>query len=108
MCKLLIYRSLNNQTNWPILLGHNRDENPNRLWQKPDIHWENHPKIIAGLDENNGKKGSWLGVNRDGVFCTLLNQSGTIGHKVSNHSRGELVIEALSCRSAEEAKTSLK
>lgn len=60
-------------------------------------------KIVAGLDLENPKKGSWLGINKSGVFCTLLNRSGTAGAKDDKESRGNLVIKALTFSSAEDS-----
>lgn len=107
MCTLIIYRNPDKDSKWPVLIAENRDENPSRLWRDPSYHWSEHPRIIAGLDLANREKGSWLGINKDGVFCTIINRSGTMGQKSDKQSRGGLVIKALTFSSAAEATASL-
>ena len=82
MCTVVIYRSSNQNDAHPVLIAQNRDEYFNRPWSKPSSHWSNNPDIIAGLDLASPEKGSWLGVNKSGVFCTLVNRTGTMGKQV--------------------------
>jgi hypothetical protein len=80
-----------------------------RPWQPPARHWEDHPHVVAGLDELAG--GTWLGLNDDGVIAGLLNRINTLGPKEGFRSRGELPLEALDhaeAKTAAEALTHLE
>jgi len=91
MCTLVILRRPD--TNWPVLIGANRDELLSRKWSPPARHWDDRPTIVGGLDCQAG--GSWLGINDNGVVAGILNRTGTLGPEANKRSRGELVLEAL-------------
>jgi uncharacterized protein with NRDE domain len=99
MCSVIIlYRPGHD---WPLIIGSNRDEMTDRTWQPPARHWEDHPQVVAGLDELAG--GTWLGLNDDTVVSLLLNKINTLGPKEGFRSRGELPLEALDHADAESA-----
>lgn len=74
-------------------MGANRDEQIDRPWQPPGVHWPDRPNVVAGLDELGG--GSWMGVNTTGVAACILNRKGTLGPQDGKRTRGELVLDAL-------------
>jgi hypothetical protein len=90
---------------WPLLLAANRDEHKSRPWRAPGRHWPDRPDVVAGLDEL--ARGSWLGVNDDGVGAAILNRTGTLGPAAGKRSRGELVLEALDHADAAAAAAAL-
>lgn len=78
---------------WPILIAANRDEMLNRPWQPPGRHWPDRPNVVAGLDELG--KGSWFGLNSQGVAAGIMNRRNALGPAIGKRSRGELVLKAL-------------
>ncbi len=103
MCILFILRKKNSK--WPLLIATNRDEYFNRDFQTPGFHWKEYPFIFAGKDKKAG--GSWLGVNEYGLCVSILNRTSNINFNHTLKSRGELVINALKCKKALEAKNRL-
>lgn len=91
MCTLTLLRQ--SQSQWPILIAANRDEQADRAWLPPGRHWLEFPDIIAGIDQYGG--GSWIGANTSGVTAAILNRQGSLGPQENKRSRGEIVIEAL-------------
>jgi len=79
---------------WPLLLAANRDEMRGRAWRPPARHWDDHPHIVAGIDEAAG--GTWMGLNDDGLVGCVLNRPGSLGPAEGKRSRGELPLEVLS------------
>lgn len=91
MCTLVLaYRP---DTDWPILLGANRDENRARAALPPGRHWPDHPHVRAGKDLEAG--GTWLGLSDRGMVAGILNRPGSLGPAPDKRSRGELVLAAL-------------
>lgn len=76
-----------------------------RPWKAPARHWDDHPHVIAGLDEEAG--GTWMGINDDGLAVAVLNRRGSLGPASGKRSRGELPLEALSHAEAKEAAEAL-
>ena len=103
MCTLVISRQ--QEGNWPIIIGTNRDEMADRPWLPPGRHWQDRLEVIAGLDQQAG--GSWLGMNDAGVVAAVNNRSGSLGSQINKRSRGELVLEALDHHSATDATDAL-
>lgn len=103
MCTLLILRRPDHD--WPLLVGANRDERPERPWQAPDRHWPERPEVVAPRDELAG--GSWFGMNRYGLVAAVANRDGTVGPEEGRRSRGELVLEALEHAEVETAAEAL-
>jgi len=91
LCTLVLLRRPG--TDWPLIIGANRDEMIDRKWQPPARHWPDRPEVVAGRDELAG--GSWLGLNDFGVVAGILNRFGSLGPAPGQRSRGELVLEAL-------------
>jgi hypothetical protein len=77
---------------WPVMLAANRDEQLARAWEPPAAYWRGLP-VVAGRDVTAG--GTWMGVNRSGVACCVLNRPGTLGPAPGKRSRGELPLIAL-------------
>lgn len=103
MCTVVILRQPDSP--WPVIIAANRDEMAARLWRPPARHWEDHPHVIAGIDEEAG--GTWMGLNDDGLFAAVLNRPGSLGPASDKRSRGELPLEALSHAEAREAADAL-
>lgn len=91
MCSVVILHRPG--TDYPVLVGANRDEMVGRPWRRPGRHWDDRPNVVAALDDLAG--GSWLGINDEGVLAAVLNRRGTLGPAEGKRSRGELVLEAL-------------
>ena len=103
MCTLVLLRRPGSP--WPLLLAANRDELRSRASLAPGRHWPDRPHVRAGLDLLG--RGSWLGVNDDGVAAAVLNRRGTLGPAPGKRSRGELVLEALDHAEAQVAAEAL-
>jgi len=103
VCTVVIYRRPD--APWPLTLAANRDEMAGRPWRPPARHWDDHPHVVAGIDEEAG--GTWMGVNDDGVVACVLNRPGSLGPSADKRSRGELPLEALSHAEAKEAADAL-
>lgn len=91
MCSIVILKQSDSE--WPVIIGANRDEMSNRKCLPPGRHWKDRPHIFAGKDLEAG--GTWLGVNDYGVVCGIMNRMNTLGPDANKRSRGELVLEAL-------------
>lgn len=103
MCTVVIH--FDPAAPWPVLIGANRDEMSGRPWRRPGRHWDDHPHVIAGMDEQAG--GTWMGINDDGLVAAILNRQGSLGPQAGKRSRGELPLEALSHAEAKEAAEAL-
>ena len=99
MCSIVILRQSDSE--WPIIIGANRDEMVERVSLPPGRHWDQQTQIIAGKDVQAG--GTWLGVNDYGLVAGVLNRMDTLGPLENKRSRGELVLEALEHADASEA-----
>jgi uncharacterized protein with NRDE domain len=87
MC--IAYLAWQSHPDWPLFIAANRDEFHARP-ARPAVPWEDHPDVIAGIDEAAG--GTWLGVTRQGRFAVLTNYRDLNLSGPSNPvSRGELV-----------------
>ncbi|BDE07705.1 hypothetical protein WPS_29810 [Vulcanimicrobium alpinum] len=91
---------------WPLLVGANRDERRDRAFDPPGRWWRDAPGILAGRDRLGG--GSWLGVNDDGVFATIVNGPSRLGPLEGKRSRGTLVVDALRHAGAGDAADALR
>ncbi|MDB9985811.1 NRDE family protein [Pelagibacterales bacterium] len=99
MCSIVILRQSDSE--WPIIIGANRDEMIERQSLPPGRHWEQQKHIMAGKDIEAG--GTWLGVNDYGLVAAVLNRMDTLGPLENKRSRGELVLDALDHADASEA-----
>ncbi len=82
----------------PLVIAANRDEHLHRPASGPSV-WAGTPRFLAPRDEQAG--GTWLGLNEHGVFVGVTNRFGA-QRDASRASRGQLVVDALSARSAGE------
>lgn len=76
----------------PLIVAANRDEFRDRPSAPPG---EIEPGIIGGRDLESG--GTWLGVNRQGLFVAVVNRHRP-GKSAKSWSRGLLALDALRCR----------
>jgi hypothetical protein len=103
MCTVLLL--LRPDDAWPLILGANRDERLDRVFEPPGRYWDEAPGIVAGRDVLGG--GSWFGVNDDGVAATIVNGPYRLGPLHGKATRGELVVRALGERDAHSAAAAL-
>jgi len=97
MCTLIV--NWNPGADIPLLVGANRDERPERQSEPFAVRQGD---ILCPLDVRGG---TWIGVNKYGVFAALTNLD---RHEPSNrgrHSRGFLVLKALGYTTAADAVT---
>jgi|TARA_B110000967_G_C18901199_1_gene575282 hypothetical protein len=99
MCSIVILKQSDSE--WPVIIGANRDEMIQRKSLPPARHWEEQKYIVAGKDVEAG--GTWLGVNDYGLVAAVLNRMNTLGPLENKRSRGELVLDALEHADASEA-----
>ena len=83
----------------PVTVAANRDEGVDRPASPPDIV-DIDPRVVAPRDEEAG--GTWIGYNEAGVLAAITNRW-TDHDREGERSRGLLVRDALSERSAEDA-----
>lgn len=76
----------------PLVVGANRDESFSRASAAP---FELKPGVLAGKDLVSG--GTWLGVNKHGLFVAVTNRRSPPPTSASL-SRGLLALETLNCR----------
>jgi uncharacterized protein with NRDE domain len=101
MCTMIVAPNYFAQT--PLLVAGNRDEWLNRPSAPPEyklLEAASRIPILAPLDLK--ARGTWLGLSALGVFVGITNRFGQPPDP-NRRSRGELVLQALSCRSAIEA-----
>jgi uncharacterized protein with NRDE domain len=85
----------------PVLLGANRDEFLSRPAVAAAVLQADAPRIIGGRDEQSG--GTWLAVNRHGVFAGLTNQPLGEQRDATRRTRGELPLALASHSTAARA-----
>ena len=103
MCTVVILRRPG--SNWPVLIGANRDEMSDRTARPPARHWDDRDNVVAGQDELAG--GTWLALNDDRVVAAILNRRDSLGPDPDKRSRGELPLEACDHAEAREATRAL-
>lgn len=84
----------------PLVVAANRDEFYDRPAEGPALRDTSHGAVVAPLDVRGG--GTWLGLNRFGVFAALTNRPCEAPDPTCR-SRGLLVLDALEAKSAKEA-----
>jgi hypothetical protein len=94
---------------WTTLAGErvvfaNRDERLDRPSLPPRVE-PGPPRVLAPVDVQEG--GTWLGLNEHGLFVGVTNRSGA-ARDPSRRSRGALVRDALTARSAVELRERLE
>jgi Transport and Golgi organisation 2 len=103
MCTIVL--SVAPGSEWPLLLGANRDERLDRPWDAPARHWPDRPWVVGGRDRLAG--GSWLALNDSGVVAGVMNRVGSLGPAAGKRSRGELPLIALDHATATDAAHAL-
>ena len=81
---------------FPLVVAANRDERLDRPASSPRI-WKLKTPFLAPRDEAAG--GTWLGLNRPGLFVAVTNRFG-VPKDNARASRGALVVDALQAGSA--------
>ena len=92
MCLILIAYKVDSEK--PLIVGANRDENFNRPTAAAEF-WPDQPNIFAGKDLQ--EKGTWLGVSTDGRFAAIANRNRANEVDEKRCSRGLLVSDFLNC-----------
>ena len=95
MCTLIV--AWNPHSDCPLLVGANRDENPNRHSEPWAFRERN---VLCPLDVRGG---TWIGINAFGVFSALTNLDQKDHAERGRHSRGHLVKNSLHCSTASQA-----
>lgn len=99
MCLVLLWYGAHPAAS--LILAGNRDEFYRRPSAPPALVSER-PRICAGRDLEAG--GTWMGRNEHGLVAAITNRHGSRHHAPPNaRSRGEIVMEVLRRRSADEA-----
>jgi len=80
-----------------LIVAANRDEYFGRPAASAGF-WDDHPNVLAGRDLEAG--GTWLGVTLDGRFAALTNYRNPAEKKTGAPSRGALVADFLTGRTA--------
>lgn len=94
MC--ILFLAINQHSKYPLIICANRDE----FYQRPTAaahFWLDNPSMLAGKDLQAG--GSWLGVNRKGIFAAVTNIRTGVNQPLDKRSRGELVTKVLEQKS---------
>ncbi len=97
MCTLIVLKDV--FEDYPFVVASNRDEHPQRPSTTPAF-WTDAPAIYAPRDLVLG--GTWIGVNRHGLFGALTNLDKT-PHCKGLESRGRLLARALRHESVRKA-----
>ena len=100
MCVLVLVTQPTKETS--LMIGANRDEFRQRPSAEPGLLEKG---IMGGKDLEAG--GTWLGVNREGLFVAITNRSNPLPAKGSP-SRGKLVIETLRTQTVPEAQAKIE
>lgn len=103
MCTILAFHRVHPTAT--LVIAANRDELYARPTAPPHL-LDRERRIYAGKDLQAG--GTWLGVTPDGLFVAVTNQRTMTPPDPSRHSRGELVLQALRCRSIEEIRALIR
>ena len=80
------------RADYPLVIAANRDE----FYARPAsgaLRLMEHPRTVGGLDMV--KRGTWMGVTREGLFVGVTNQRTMQAPDPSKRSRGEVVMNAL-------------
>jgi hypothetical protein len=94
MCTIVIVN--HHYKGFPLVIAANRDEEVDRPSSDVQILSREPHLIVGGKDDLKG--GTWLGVNKQSIFAAITNQ----GDKDKLLSRGQLVLDALKCKTLEE------
>lgn len=78
--------------NYQLIIAANRDE----FYKRPTANahfWEDEPNVLAGRDLE--KRGTWLGITKEGRFAALTNYRAPAHMQAKKHSRGKIVSDYL-------------
>lgn len=89
----------------PLLVAANRDERLDRPAEPPTVRTHADVELLAPRDLGAG--GTWLGLGAHGVFVAITNRFG-VPKDEARRSRGLVVTDALTARSAAEAAARAK
>lgn len=95
MCLIVV--AWQSHPDYPLVVAANRDEFLARP-AAPAHWWTDDPELLAGRDLEAG--GTWMGVSRGGRFAALTNYRDPTRHVAGAPSRGALVRDCLTARSA--------
>ena len=98
MCTLIV--STRAWPDHPLVVAANRDEDLDRPARAPTLRTHDGVRLLAPTDLKAG--GTWIGLNEHGVFVGITNRFGMVPDP-SLRSRGQLVLSALTARSAWDA-----
>ncbi len=84
----------------PLVVAANRDEALARPSLPPELLRADVPRAFGGRDLTAG--GTWLGINETGLVAGILNRQVRL-RDLTCRSRGQLCLDLLACRSADEA-----
>ena len=100
MCtSIILFRK---SSSWPVIIGSNRDEHLNRKSMFPGRHWKKeYPNVVGGKDLK--KKGSWIGINDNGLVALIHNRLSDKKDSLFKYSRGKIVLEVLKNNSIKNA-----
>ena len=91
---------------WPLVVAANRDELLARPATPPLLLRDASPRAVGGRDLTAG--GTWLGVNDAGLVAGILNRRSSSLPDPAARSRGQLCLDLLGVRGAEEAAARLE
>ena len=90
MC--LIFLSINNHSNYKLILAGNRDEFYNRKTASANF-WTDHEQVLGGRDLEAG--GTWLAMTKGGKIGMVTNYRDPQNINLNAPSRGHLVSDFL-------------
>ena len=99
MCTLAVYVGCFHDH--PLVVAANRDEAFARPSLPPAVLREDPPRAFGGRDVTAG--GTWLGINEDGLVAGVLNRQVRLPRDLTRRSRGQLCLDLLECRRADDA-----
>lgn len=102
MCTIVLLHQIRGDRS--LVVAANRDEFYAREWDGPVI-LDHQGRSFGGRDI---KGGSWMGVNKHGIFVGLTNQRTALPPPQNARSRGEIVVNALQCTSLKAVEALLK
>ena len=99
MCTLAVYVGCFHDH--PLIVAANRDEAYARPSLPPELLRADAPRAFGGRDVTAG--GTWLGLNEDGLVAGVLNRQVRHPRDLALRSRGQLCLDLLAYRRADEA-----
>jgi len=103
MC--ILFLALGQHPQYPLIVAANRDEEFSRPSQSAGF-WKDEPTIYGGRDLKAG--GTWLAVNRSGLFSAITNLREPSLYRDDAESRGHLIPEYLCSQSLPKFRQTLQ